>query len=246
MFLDDVEYLSFFRRLSWSPDGSFFLTPASVFQDLSAIDSANGATGTIKTQYTIYGFIKSDITQPAFMLPGIKSYATCIKFSQHLYKLKGTATPERPAILDLPYRMIFAVGTNDQVLIYSTECVYPLAVIGNTHYATINDLAWDAAGRKLLCASSDGYISVISLSGEASVDLMGERMPTADPTFPEKLKGLFEASESVSYKKFEEEARDGKKNQFTAVKFKSKNAGGTVVVTQPIAPAGNVNNNGEE
>jgi len=31
MFLDDVEYLSFVRRLSWSPDGTFFLTPASVF-----------------------------------------------------------------------------------------------------------------------------------------------------------------------------------------------------------------------
>lgn len=31
MFLDDVEYLSFFRRLSWSTDGSFFLTPASVY-----------------------------------------------------------------------------------------------------------------------------------------------------------------------------------------------------------------------
>ena len=31
MFLDDVEYLCFVRRLSWSPDGSFFLTPASVY-----------------------------------------------------------------------------------------------------------------------------------------------------------------------------------------------------------------------
>ncbi len=49
MFLDDVEYLSFFRRLSWSPDGSFFLTPASVFQDLSSLDTTNGGTGTIKT-----------------------------------------------------------------------------------------------------------------------------------------------------------------------------------------------------
>jgi hypothetical protein len=48
MFLDDVEYLSFFRRLSWSPDGSFFLTPASVYQDLSGMDQANPA-GTIKT-----------------------------------------------------------------------------------------------------------------------------------------------------------------------------------------------------
>ena len=112
MFLDDVEYLSFFRRLSWSPDGSFFITPASVYQDLSSIDQTNPG-GTIKTQYTIYGFIKSDITQPALMLPGIKSYATCIKFAPHLFKLKGTATPEKPALLDLPYRMVFAVGTND-------------------------------------------------------------------------------------------------------------------------------------
>jgi len=64
MFLDDVEYLSFFRRLSWSPDGSFFLTPASVFQDLSGGGGAGDQPpgGTIKTQYTIYGFIKSDIT----------------------------------------------------------------------------------------------------------------------------------------------------------------------------------------
>jgi len=73
MFQDDVEYLSFFRRLSWSPDGNFFLTPASIYQDLT--------TATVKSCYTVYGFIKSDITQPAFMLPGIKSYATCIKFN---------------------------------------------------------------------------------------------------------------------------------------------------------------------
>ncbi len=173
------------------------------------------------------------------MLPGIKSYATCIKFAPHLYKLRGGTTSERPALLDLPYRMIFAVGTNDQVIIYSTECVYPLAVIGNTHYATINDLAWDASGRKLLCASSDGYISIISLSNEASFDILGEKLPYTDSVFPEKLRALFEASEGVSYKKYEEEARDAKKNQFTAIKFKSKNAGGAVVVTSS-------NNNGEE
>lgn len=180
------------------------------------------------------------------MLPGIKSYATCIKFSPYLYKLKGNATSERPPLLDLPYRMIFAVGTNDQVLIYSTECVYPLAVIGNTHYATINDLAWDSSGRKLLCASSDGYISLINLSQEASLDLLGEPILAADPIFPEKLRALYEASEQVSYKRYEDEARDAKKNQFTAIKFKSKNAGGSVVVQQIGAPSGNVNNNGVE
>ena len=77
MFLDDVEYLSFIRRLTWSPDGSFFLTPASVYQDLKSYS---------KNMYTVYGFLKSDVTQPAFMLPGIKSYATCIRFNPFIFK----------------------------------------------------------------------------------------------------------------------------------------------------------------
>jgi chromatin assembly factor 1 subunit B len=88
--------------------------------------------------------LKRDVTQPAFMLPGIKSYATCIKFSPYLYKKQVTNNfnPERPPLLDLPYRLVFAVATVDQVLIYSTECVYPLAVVGNIHYASINDMTW--------------------------------------------------------------------------------------------------------
>ena len=111
MFLDDVEYLSFVRRLSWSPDGSFFLTPASVFQDLSSSDS--GPVTAARSVYTVYGFLKSDITQPAFMLPGIKSYATCIRFNPYLYQKKNIATPDKPALLDLPYRIVFAVGTTE-------------------------------------------------------------------------------------------------------------------------------------
>ena len=94
----------FVRRLSWSPDGTFFLTPASVYSDLKQES---------KSSYTVYGFIKSDITEPAFMLPGIKSYATCIKFNPYLYCKQRVSTPESPALLDLPYRLVFAVGTVD-------------------------------------------------------------------------------------------------------------------------------------
>lgn len=65
---------------------------------------------------------------------------------------------------------------------------------------------------------------------------MGEPLPSSDPIFPIKLKPLFEATEGVSYKKLEEEVRDAKKNQFTAIKFKSKNTGSSVVVSQ-VNPA---------
>lgn len=36
MFLDDTEYTSFVRRLAWSPDGTFMLTPGSWYQDLKS------------------------------------------------------------------------------------------------------------------------------------------------------------------------------------------------------------------
>ena len=84
------------------------------------------------------------MTQPAFMLPGIKSHATCIKFNPYFYRKKNEEyTPENPPLIELPYRMVFSVATMDQVLIYSTESIYPMAVIGNIHYACINDMAWN-------------------------------------------------------------------------------------------------------
>jgi len=231
MFLDDVEYLSFVRRLSWSPDGNFFLTPASVYQDLSSNDS--GPVTAARSIYTVYGFLKSDITQPAFMLPGIKSYATCIRFNPYLYQKKNNTTPDKPALLDLPYRIVFAVGTTEQVIIYTTESIYPLAVIGNTHYAPLNDFAWDFAGNKLLAASSDGYVSVLQFLLPASDQnsVFGERLNLSD--IPEKLRPQFEALEGVQYRKYEEEARDAKKVQFKQMTYKSKNAAAVVTAVNP-------------
>ena len=77
------------------------------------------------------------------MLPGITTHATCIRFNPYLYKKEnigkeGVLTP----LIDLPYRIVFAVGTLDQVIIYTTESIYPIAVIGNIHFATINDMSW--------------------------------------------------------------------------------------------------------
>jgi hypothetical protein len=66
LFLDDTEYTSFVRRLAWSPDGAFMLTPGSWYQDLSKEVQANE-----KFQYTVYGFLKNSVNRPAFMLPGI-------------------------------------------------------------------------------------------------------------------------------------------------------------------------------
>ena len=150
LFLDDFEYTAFTRRLAWSPDGSVLLAPAACYYDLKQTPRSSTYS------YTVYGFSRFELTEPAFMLPGLCSFATCIRFSPYLYKL----TEQESGMLALSYQMIFAVGTIDQILIYSTQQIKPLAVIGNIHYSTINDLTWTSDGRLLAC-SSDGYVSIV-------------------------------------------------------------------------------------
>ena len=163
MFLDDVEYQSFVRRLAWSPDGSFMLTPAACYYDLQNQSAPRGSY-----TYTVYGFLKNNLGQPSFMLPGLKTYATCVKFNPYLFlkqkpRIDKTTGEEIPAMVDLPHRVVFAVATTDQVLIYSTDSIVPIAIVSNIHYAPINDMAWQNS-RKLIACSSDGYCSVISFA----------------------------------------------------------------------------------
>ena len=92
LFLDDLEYQAFTRRLAWSPDGSVLLTPASCYFDLSKQTKPNNYS------YTVYAFSKHNLSSPAFMLPGLKSYATCIRFAPYLFRLTSESQ-----LLHLPY-----------------------------------------------------------------------------------------------------------------------------------------------
>ena len=176
LFLDDSEYQSFARRLAWSPDGTFLLTPGSWYQDLQNLNSSPSL------QYTVYGFLKTQINKPAFMLPGIKNHATCIRFCPYLFKLKNSDQ----GILNLPYRILFAVGTIDHLLIYSTESTMPVAIVKNIHLDSINDIAW-MGDSLIIVASSDGFCSFIQLQR----DLVGERLQFDSPLMPEKLKEFY-------------------------------------------------------
>jgi chromatin assembly factor 1 subunit B len=42
----------------------------------------------------------------------------------------------------LSYRMIYAVATEDSVLMYDTQQQTPLCVVSNLHCATFTDLTW--------------------------------------------------------------------------------------------------------
>ncbi|KDN52319.1 hypothetical protein K437DRAFT_15925 [Tilletiaria anomala UBC 951] len=64
-------------------------------------------------------------------------------------------------MFNLPYRMIFAVATQDSVWIYDTQQGGPICCFSNMHYASFTDLSWSPDGQTLIMSSTDGYCSVV-------------------------------------------------------------------------------------
>ena len=54
----------------------------------------------------------------------------------------ATPAPGPKPAFSLPYRMVYAVATQDSVLLYDTQQQTPICVVSNLHCATFTDLAW--------------------------------------------------------------------------------------------------------
>lgn len=117
------------------------------------------------------------------MLPGITTHANCIRFCPYLLKLKELKEDDPTPILELPYRMVFAIATIEHVLIYTTQSIYPISIVKNLHYDSINDLAW-FHNQMLIIASSDGFCSFLKFD----VDVIGEPLPLDSELIPEHLR----------------------------------------------------------
>lgn len=197
-------FTSFFRRLTFAPDGSLLFTPAGQYKTThaSATDSAKTTDEIINTVYvyTRAGFNKPPISH----LPGHKKPSVAIKCSPIYYTLRrghqparhvtldtssgeevfpslpdsvvstpsttnppkegsgpaaddsskhqqlqkvtdgeGTSASQAPAtVFALPYRIVYAVATQDAVLVYDTQQQTPICVVSNLHFATFTDLSW--------------------------------------------------------------------------------------------------------
>ncbi|KAI9706646.1 MAG: hypothetical protein M1836_003655 [Candelina mexicana] len=242
-------FTSFFRRLTFAPDGSLLFTPAGQYKTShpAPVDSAKTADDVINTVYiyTRAGFNKPPIAH----LPGHKKPSIAVKCSPVYYthrqpskstKLitmdtssaeeaitslpepivtsnmsvsssfmeppplanapspssgensRPTSSPKPaetennsstsgpPPAFALPYRIVYAVATQDAVLVYDTQQQTPLCVVSNLHFATFTDLTWSMDGLTLLMTSSDGFCSALGfMPGELGQQYMGT-VPTAN------------------------------------------------------------------
>jgi chromatin assembly factor 1 subunit B len=194
---------SFFRRLTFTPDGSLLLTPSGQYQNQHQSDK--DAKPTYEVINTVYIYTRGGINKPPVThLPGHKKPSVVVKCSPIIYTLRSsppttehvtidTSSAEEPlsslpdpvskpspaptdmepppppasstpadtgsnkaapteapptstttpkSAFSLNYRMVYAVATQDSVLLYDTQQKTPISIVSNLHCATFTDLAW--------------------------------------------------------------------------------------------------------
>ncbi|KAK2811608.1 hypothetical protein FQN50_001950 [Emmonsiellopsis sp. PD_5] len=214
-------FTSFFRRLTFAPDGSLLFTPAGQYKTSHGPHGDHGKA-TEDVINTVYIYTRAGFNKPPIAhLPGQKKPSVAVKCSPVFYTLRQGAKPTRHVTLDtssgedafpslpdsivsgnvtsnpfmepppplgtattspktgdqdsgaqqspspafaLPYRIVYAVATQDAVLVYDTQQQTPLCVVSNLHYATFTDLTWSNDGLTLIMSSSDGFCSTLSFS----------------------------------------------------------------------------------
>ncbi|KAF2106445.1 chromatin assembly factor 1 protein [Lophiotrema nucula] len=237
-------FTSFFRRLSFAPDGSLLFTPAGQYKSIhpSLIDATRN---TEDITNTVYIYTRAGLNKPPVAyLPGHKKPSVAVRCSPVYYTLRQAIPPTKQITIDtssaedeipalpepaipskaptshssmdpppltsapspspslaaaspkptdgegptsagpppgptsafsLPYRMVYAVATQDAIHIYDTQQQKPLCIVSNLHFATFTDVTWSKDGSTLIMSSSDGFCSTLTFGpGELGEKYTGQ------------------------------------------------------------------------
>jgi len=168
----DETFKGFFRRLHWSLDGEILVVPSGVIE----------TDGDTKMTHCTWVFSRVDMSKPALCLPTKEKYTIAVRFSPKFYALRtvkqspSDISPAAPwvaakSLFCLPYRMIYAVATQNAIMFYDTQQAAPFGRVSNVHYTGLTDLTWSPCGNIVFASSSDGYCSIITFSeGELGVE----------------------------------------------------------------------------
>ncbi|XP_077198776.1 chromatin assembly factor 1 subunit B isoform X2 [Paroedura picta] len=163
MFHDD-SMKSFFRRLTFTPDGSLLLAPAG------CVESGENVTN------TTYVFSRKNLKRPVAHLPCPGKATLAVRCCPVYFELRAALskedTSQKIGLINLPYRLVFAVASEDSVLFYDTQQSFPFGYVSNIHYHTLSDISWSSDGSFLAISSTDGYCSFVTFEeGELGIPL---------------------------------------------------------------------------
>lgn len=95
-----------------------------------------------KKSHIIFTFLFFYCRQPVAFFGNYSKAAIAIKCSPIKYQLRSKNGITKASRFALPYRMIFAVATQDSVFVYDTQQSKPLCMLSGMHYASITDISW--------------------------------------------------------------------------------------------------------
>ncbi|XP_044143715.1 chromatin assembly factor 1 subunit B [Bufo gargarizans] len=180
MFHDD-SMKSFFRRLTFTPDGSLLLTPAGFVEVGESFVN------------TTYVFSRKSLKRPIAHLPCPRKATLAIRCCPVFFELRPgvkdvNGDVPQQSLVSLPYRMVFAVASEDAVIFYDTQQLLPFGYVSNVHYHTLSDLSWSSDGSFLSISSTDGYCSFVTFDeGELGVPLK-EKPVLSTPAAEKKVR----------------------------------------------------------
>ncbi|MBN3312022.1 CAF1B factor, partial [Atractosteus spatula] len=164
MFHDD-SMRSFFRRLSFTADGSLLLAPAG------CVEAGENVTN------TTYVFSRKNLKRPIAHLPCPAKATLAVRCCPVYFELRTSKAEDGSSqvvhnVFKLPYRLVFAVASEDSVFLYDTQQSIPFGYISNIHYHTLSDVTWSKDASFLAVSSTDGYCSFVTFeSGELGTPL---------------------------------------------------------------------------
>ncbi|KAG5868924.1 hypothetical protein JTB14_019830 [Gonioctena quinquepunctata] len=150
-YFHDDTFKSFFRRLQFTPDGSLLIVPSGHIQ---ADDCKKILNATLI-------FTMDNWSEPAAVLPLPKQCSTVARCCPILFEHQEDG-PE--PLVKTPYRMIFAVGADHDVILYDTQQTVPFAWFHQIHYTRLTDLSWSSDGLLLIASSTDGFCALITFA----------------------------------------------------------------------------------
>lgn len=142
---------SYFRRMSWSPDGQHIAVP-------------NATNGPVTSVVIINrGNWATDVS-----LIGHEAPCEVCSFSPRLFRLGNSIQSQK-------FTTILASGGQDRTLaIWSTATTKPLVVAEDIVESSITDICWTPSGEALFLSSLDGSITCVTFEAKELGDVVSE------------------------------------------------------------------------
>ncbi|GAA5802691.1 WD40-repeat-containing domain protein [Helicostylum pulchrum] len=168
----DENLVSFFRRLSFSPDGALLITPAGLNKALDTTHDDMDDNGEELYNCAYIYPRNTMLKHPVGFIGNYPKPSIAIRWCPMFFQKRRNSS----SAFALPYRMLYATASQDSVYIYDTQQSRPICAISGMHFAPITDLAWSHDGSVLMFSSADGYCSAVVFS-DGELGIKYEKQP---------------------------------------------------------------------